>query len=65
MAYTKVIRYPISAEDAGDGKTNLIDGEGKYIIYENIELSLEQWKFIATSLNSSADNGKFIPVGTY
>jgi hypothetical protein len=65
MAYTKVIRYPITAEDAGDNTTTLLDGEGKYIIYQNIELSLEQWKFVAEALNAYADKGKFMPDGKY
>jgi hypothetical protein len=56
----KTIRYPLSAEDAGD-KVHLLDGEGSYVIYGNTELSLNQWKFIAETLNEAGKNGRYIP----
>jgi hypothetical protein len=55
------IHYPVNAEDAGDDGTHLVDGEGRYVIYSNTELSLNQWKFIAETLNEAGKNGKHIP----
>jgi hypothetical protein len=55
------VRYPIKAEDAGDGKTHLLDGENRYIVYGNTELSLNQWQFIAKTLNEAGENGRYIP----
>lgn len=57
----KVIRYPLQAIDAGDNRTNVADGEGLYLIYQNTELSLNQWKFIVEQLNEVAKQGKYIP----
>jgi len=57
----KTIRYPLQVSDAGDYMTDVCDGEGRYILYHNTELSLNQWQFIVDVLNEAAKKGKFIP----
>lgn len=55
------VRYPIKAVDVGDDKTDLVDGENRYLVCGNTELTLNQWQFIADALNAAANKGKFMP----
>lgn len=57
----KTVRYPLQALDAGDNKVHVCDGEGVYILYQNMDMSLNQWRFVVDTLNEAAKNGKFIP----
>ncbi len=57
----KTVRYPLQALDAGDGASHVCDGEGVYILYQNRDMSLNQWKFVVDVLNKAGENGRFIP----
>lgn len=59
--FRKTIRYPLKVYDIGDDKTQICDGEDFILIYENIELTFNQWTFIVECLNQAGEQGKYIP----
>ncbi len=57
----KTIQYPLRVVTVGEKCVSVVDGESAYVIRDNTELSVDQWKFIVDCLNGNAENhGDFV-----